>query len=174
VITSAQPLGSLIPDARAYRLVSIDLLRGLVLVLMAIDHVRDYVMFNGVQDPTANPDVGAALFFTRWITHFCAPVFVFLAGTSAGLMTARKSQSELGRLLLTRGIWLILIEFVVISTAWTFAPFGIEQLGGLVVVPMGVIWAIGASMVVLAGAPVPRPACVSRDRSGNPRWPQPP
>jgi uncharacterized membrane protein len=152
VITSAQPLGSLIPDARAYRLVSIDLLRGLVLVLMAIDHVRDYVMFNGVQDPTANPDVGAALFFTRWITHFCAPVFVFLAGTSAGLMTARKSQSELGRLLLTRGIWLILIEFVVISTAWTFAPFGIEQLGGLVVVPMGVIWAIGASMVVLAGA----------------------
>ena len=137
--------------ARAYRLESIDMLRGLVIVLMALDHVRDYVMVGSPLNPDTNPNVGAALFFTRWITHFCAPVFVFLAGTSAGLMAARKSQPELGRFLLTRGIWLILIEFVVISTAWTFAPMGIEQLGGAVLIRMQVIWAIGASMIVLAG-----------------------
>lgn len=139
-------------NTRAYRVASIDMVRGLVIVIMALDHVRDYFMFGAEQDPMANPAIGAALFFTRWITHFCAPVFVFLAGTSAGLMTARKSQSALGRMLLTRGVWLILVEWVVIATAWTFAPWGVEQVRGLVVVPMQVIWAIGASMVVLAGA----------------------
>jgi uncharacterized membrane protein len=148
-------------DARAYRLDSIDMVRGLAIVLMAIDHVRDYVMIGGEQDPMANPDIGAALFFTRWITHFCAPTFVFLAGTSAGLMTARKSRLALGRFLLTRGIWLVAIEFLVISTAWTFAPWGIEQMRGLVVVPMQVIWALGASMIVLAGAQFAGPrACI--------------
>jgi uncharacterized membrane protein len=139
-------------DARSYRLTSIDVVRGLVIVIMALDHVRDYVMVAAEQDPTANPDIGAALFFTRWITHFCAPVFVFLAGTSAGLMAIRKTRQALGSFLLTRGLWLIAVEWFVISTAWTFAPRGIEQLGGLVLVAMGVIWAIGASMVVLAGA----------------------
>lgn len=152
VITSARPVGSVIPDARTYRLVSIDMLRGLVLVIMVIDHVRDFFMVGGALDPLANPDIGTALFFTRWITHFCAPVFVLLAGTSAGLMAARKSQSALGAFLLKRGIWLILVEWFVISTAFTFSPRGNEQVRGLVVVPMGVIWAIGASMVVLAGA----------------------
>ncbi len=73
------------------------MLRGLAIVIMAIDHVRDYFMFGGEVDPMANPNIGAALFFTRWITHFCAPVFVFLAGTSAGLMTARKSPSPWAR-----------------------------------------------------------------------------
>jgi uncharacterized membrane protein len=148
--------------ARAYRLESIDMLRGLVIVLMALDHVRDYVMVGSPLNPDANPNVGAALFFTRWITHFCAPVFVFLAGTSAGLIAARKSQPELGRFLLTRGIWLILIEFVVISTAWTFAPMGIEQLGGAVLIRMQVIWAIGASMILLAGTQfLGRFACIA-------------
>ena len=139
-------------NARGYRLTNIDMLRGLAIVIMAIDHVRDYVMVAAEQDPMANPDIGAALFFTRWITHFCAPVFVFLAGTSAGLMTARKSQSALGAFLFKRGMWLIFVEWFVIATAWSFAPWGIEQVGGLVAVPMQVIWAIGASMVVLAGA----------------------
>ncbi len=138
-------------DARAYRLANIDMLRGLAIVIMAIDHVRDYVMVGAEQDPVTNPDVGAALFFTRWITHFCAPVFVCLAGTSAGLMAGRKSRRELGAYLLRRGLWLILVEWFVISTAFTFAPRGMEQVGGLVAVPMQVIWAIGASMVVLAG-----------------------
>ena len=142
----------MIPSVRAYRLANIDMLRGLAIVIMAIDHVRDYVLFGAEMDPMTNPDVGAALFFTRWVTHYCAPVFVFLAGTSAGLMTARKSPSALGRFLLTRGLWLILVEWFVVATAWTFAPWGIGEVRGLVVVPMQVIWAIGASMVVLAGA----------------------
>lgn len=145
-------LRQLTASAREYRLANIDMLRGLVIVIMAIDHVRDFVMVDAAQDPMANPDIGVALFFTRWITHFCAPVFVFLAGTSAGLMTARKSPSELGAFLLKRGLWLIVVEWFVIATAITFAPWGIEQMGGLVAVPMQVIWAIGASMIVLAGA----------------------
>src|SRR5687768_7769321 len=115
------------PDSRAYRLASIDMLRGLAVVIMAIDHVRDFFLLGAELDPAANQDIGAALFFTRWITHFCAPVFVFLAGTSAGLMTARRSRSALGAFLFTRGMWLILVECVVIATAWSFAPSGLEQ-----------------------------------------------
>ena len=140
------------PSTRAYRLTSIDMLRGLAIVIMAIDHARDYFMFGGDVDPMANPEIGAALFFTRWITHFCAPVFVFLAGTSAGLMTARKTPSALSAFLFTRGLWLIFVEWFVVATAWSFAPWGIEQLDGRVGVVMQVIWAIGASMVVLATA----------------------
>ena len=92
------------PGQRAYRLDSIDMLRGLVIVIMAIDHVRDYIVFGAQADPTSDPNVSAAMFFTRWITHYCAPVFTVLAGVSAGLMTARKSHGELGRFLLTRGL----------------------------------------------------------------------
>jgi uncharacterized membrane protein len=139
-------------STRAYRLTSIDMLRGLAIVIMAIDHARDFFMVGGEVDPMANPHIGAALFFTRWITHFCAPVFVFLAGTSAGLMTARKTQSALGAFLLKRGLWLIVVEWFVVAAAWSFAPWGIEQLDGRVGVVMQVIWTIGASMVVLAGA----------------------
>src|SRR5688500_673890 len=138
--------------ARAYRLASIDLVRGLVMVIMALDHVRDYVMTAPGLDPMADPNIGAGLFFTRWITHVCAPVFVFLAGTSAGLMAGRRTPAALGSFLLARGLWLIAVELVIVSTAWTFAPFGIAQMGGLIMVPLQVIWAIGASMVVLAGA----------------------
>jgi uncharacterized membrane protein len=138
--------------SRAYRIESIDMLRGLVIVLMAIDHVRDFFNVGGEPDPMANPGIGAALFFTRWITHFCAPVFVFLAGTSAGLMTFRKTPSALGAFLFTRGVWLIVVEWCVVATAWSFAPWGIEQLDGRAGVVLQVIWAIGASMVVLAGA----------------------
>ena len=139
-------------DARAYRLSDIDMLRGLVIAVMAIDHTRDYLLAGTVQDPTTNPDVSAVIFFTRWITHFCAPVFVFLAGTSAGLMATRRSPSWLGGFLMKRGLWLILVEFVLISPAWSFAPLGLAQLGGLRPIAMQVIWAIGASMVILAGA----------------------
>ena len=139
-------------DQRGYRLGAIDALRGLVIVIMAIDHVRDFFLAGNMQDPMTDPDVSPWLFATRWITHFCAPVFVFLAGTSAGLMAARKTPSELGGFLLKRGLWLIAIEWFVISTGFTFSPFGVPQFGGMVLVPLQVIWAIGASMVVLAGA----------------------
>ena len=138
-------------DARAYRLSDIDMLRGLAIAIMAIDHTRDYLLAGTVQDPTANPDISAAIFFTRWITHFCAPVFVFLAGTSAGLMVARKTPADLARFLLTRGLWLVFVEMFVVATAVSFAPFGSAQFGGKTFMILQVIWAIGVSMIVLAG-----------------------
>lgn len=99
-----------------------------------------------------DPHVGVALFATRWITHFCAPVFVLLAGTGAGLMAGRRTPAALGAFLFSRGLWLIAVEWFVIATAWTFAPLGLAQLGGRILVPLQVIWAIGASMIALAGA----------------------
>ena len=137
-------------DQRAYRLGSIDMVRGLVIVIMAIDHVRDFLMLAAEQDPMTNPNVTLGLFATRWITHFCAPVFVLLAGTSAGLVGARRSRTDLARFLVTRGLWLIFIEAAVISTEASFAPAGIADAGGAVVILMQVIWAIGASMIVLS------------------------
>jgi uncharacterized membrane protein len=143
---------SISKDARSYRLTSIDFLRGLVIVIMAIDHVRDSVMVGTLQDPMSQPDVSIGLYLTRWVTHFCAPVFVFLAGTSAGLMAARKSSPELGGFLLKRGLWLIFVEVVIISTSFTFSPLGVAEMGGATLVILQVIWAIGASMVLLGAA----------------------
>jgi uncharacterized membrane protein len=148
--TAAQPS---IPHetSRAYRLTAIDMLRGLAIVVMAIDHVRDYFLAGTNVDPTADPNVSLVIFATRWVTHFCAPVFVLLAGASAGLMVSRKSRNELARFLFTRGVWLILVEILVISTAWSFSPGGIPEAGGRTWTAMQVIWAIGASMVALSG-----------------------
>ncbi len=140
-----------VTNHRAYRLEAIDMLRGLVILIMAIDHVRDFFLFGAEQDPMSNPNVTVGLFATRWITHFCAPVFVLLAGTSAGLMGARKSRSEMARFLFTRGVWLIFAEVFIVSTLATFSPGGIEEIGGRIFVSMQVIWAIGASMVALSG-----------------------
>ena len=140
------------PDRRAYRLTSIDMLRGLVIIIMALDHVRDLVMTGHVQDPLSDPNISPSLFVTRWITHICAPVFVFLAGTSAGLMTARKSPASLGAFLAKRGLWLILVELTLMTTARTFWPLEVPQLGGRILIVFQVIWAIGASMLILAGA----------------------
>jgi uncharacterized membrane protein len=135
------PAQSASSRAAVRRLVAIDLLRGLVMILMALDHTRDFFGASGM-----NPrDVGdPALFLTRWVTHFCAPVFIFLAGISAWLYGARgRSRGELSRFLLTRGFWLIALEFTVVRLAWTFSfepSFLVAQ----------VIWAIGVSMVALA------------------------
>lgn len=148
-------------DQRAYRLSSIDMVRGLVIVIMAIDHVRDFLMVAAEQDPMANPNVTVGLFVTRWITHFCAPVFVLLAGVSAGLVGARRSRGDLTRFLVTRGLWLIFVEVAVISTEASFKPQGIPEAGGAVVLIMQVIWVIGASMILLAAFQwLGRPACL--------------
>ncbi|MCB0790865.1 MAG: DUF1624 domain-containing protein [Flavobacteriales bacterium] len=126
------------------RILSIDLLRGLVMVIMALDHVRDFFHYDAfVHDPLDPAHTGWALFFTRWITHFCAPVFVFLAGTSIYLQGLRKSRRELTGFLLKRGFWLLVVEFVVITFAWSFQP-GFPRL------VMQVIAAIGFSMIAMA------------------------
>jgi uncharacterized membrane protein len=130
------------------RIDSLDILRGIVMVIMLLDHTRDFVhrdMFMGF-DPTNLAQTNPLLFFTRWITHFCAPVFVFLAGTGAYLQFARgKSKSELSKFLLTRGLWLIVLEFTVIRCS-VFLNFDYSFFGAL-----QVIWVLGVSMIVLAG-----------------------
>jgi uncharacterized membrane protein len=128
------------------RVDSIDLLRGLVMVIMLLDHTRDYFSAAAFQfDPTDLSKTSVALFFTRWITHFCAPAFFFLAGTGAYLRRARgATAAEMSRFLASRGVWLIFLEFTVIR-------FGIS--GDLLphgTYAMQTIWALGWSMIVLA------------------------
>jgi uncharacterized membrane protein len=125
-------------QTRAARIVSLDLIRGAVMVLMAVDHVRVY---SGL--PPGGPTPG--IFFTRWITHFCAPAFVFLAGTGAFLHGQRlDNRAELSRYLVTRGLWVVLLELTVVRLSWTFnLAFGEYLLAG-------VLWGIGWSMIVLA------------------------
>ena len=127
------------------RIASIDLLRGLVILLMALDHVRMYFgEGTWYSEPTNLATTTPLLFFTRWITHFCAPVFIFLAGTSAYLYGRKKSsKKEISSFLLTRGLWLIFVEFVIVNFAWTFDTTYSFRL-------LQVIWAIGISMVVLS------------------------
>src|SRR5678815_840632 len=128
------------------RVDSIDLLRGIVMVIMMLDHTRDFVHNAALQfDPTDLSRTNIFLFFTRWITHFCAPVFVFLAGTGAYLQLARgKSKAQLSRFLVTRGLWLIFLELTVVKLGIALNP-DIRFLGFL-----QVIWVIGVSMIVLA------------------------
>jgi uncharacterized membrane protein len=126
------------------RIESIDLLRGIVIIIMALDHVRDYFHAdNFLFDPNDLSQTSPALFFTRWITHFCAPVFVFLAGTSAFLVGERKTKNELAAFLLKRGIWLMLLEVAVIGFAWSFNPL-------YTTFRLQVIWVLGFSMVIMA------------------------
>lgn len=120
---------------------AIDLLRAIVMIVMALDHVRDF--YGSGASPTDLSTTTPALFFTRFVTHFCAPVFVFLAGTSAYLSSARKPPAVLARFLLTRGAWLVVLELTIVRFAWIFDP-------GWHFVFLQVIWAIGVSMMVLA------------------------
>src|SRR6266436_4937439 len=124
------------PIAATARVASIDLIRGAVMVLMAIDHVRVY---SGL--PAGGPTAG--IFFTRWVTHFVAPAFIFLAGTSA-FFYGRK-HTDLSRFLFIRGVWLVLLELTVLRVAWTFNfDFANYMLAG-------VIWVIGWCMILMAG-----------------------
>ncbi|MGZ3851831.1 MAG: DUF1624 domain-containing protein [Flavisolibacter sp.] len=133
-----KPVGS-------YRVESIDLLRGLIMIIMAIDHVRDYFHAAAFTDDPLNLQTTTPiLFFTRWVTHYCAPLFVFLSGISASLVGQRKGKQYLTRFLITRGLWLVFLELTVVCFAWFFNPTFTTQL-------LGVIWALGWSMVFLAG-----------------------
>jgi uncharacterized membrane protein len=138
------PLERTSVSAHAFaRVASVDILRGLVMVLMALDHVRDF--FTDARfDPLDLSQTNAPLFLTRWITHFCAPTFVLLAGISAYLTGRGCTRAELSRFLLTRGLWLVVLEVTLMSLVWTF---NVRYDHGLF---LQVIWAIGVSMIVLA------------------------
>lgn len=126
------------------RVSSVDLLKGIVMVVMALDHVRDYVHIDAsLHNPSDPLNTTILLYFTRWITHFCAPVFSFLAGISVYLVGLRKSKSELSAFLIKRGLWLIFLELTIVNFGWYFDPeFRNPNLL--------VIWALGASMITLA------------------------
>jgi len=126
------------------RISSIDLLRGLVMIIMALDHSRDMIHYSAIRNwnPLDLHTTTPWIFMTRWITHFCAPIFVFLSGTSIFLYRAKgRSKKQVGFFLLTRGIFLMLLEILVIGPTWAF---------GYNLIFLQVIWAIGLSMVILA------------------------
>ncbi len=126
-----------------HRLESIDVVRGVIMILMALDHTRDFFGIPG-QNPTNLATTTAGLFFTRWITHFCAPVFFLLTGTGAYLSLRRYSTRELSRFLFTRGLWLIFLELVVLRC---FAyQFNVDYQ----VTMLLVLWALGWAMVALS------------------------
>jgi uncharacterized membrane protein len=135
-----------VPDAAATvrsRIGAVDIVRGAVVVLMALDHTRDYTTNLGFQ-PENLARGSAPLFFTRWITHFCAPTFLLLAGVGVGLMANRGTPPrELRRYLVTRGLWLLVLELVITPIGWSFAfePLPVFAL---------VLWVLGWSMIVMA------------------------
>src|SRR5450756_1250977 len=152
LVTALEALrGALLTPSPSYtprsktRVDSVDLLRGLIMVIMMLDHTRDFA-HSEMFDPTDMTKTYPLLFFTRWVTHFCAPVFVFLAGTGAYFQELRgKPKSELSKFLLSRGVWLIFLELTVVRLLLFFnanyqVMFALLQ----------VIWAIGWSMIALA------------------------
>jgi uncharacterized membrane protein len=125
------------------RIHSVDMLRGMVMVIMALDHMRDYSSYYHFS-PEDLSQTTIPLFFTRWVTHFCAPVFMFVAGVGSGLGEINgKSKKELSHFLWTRGLWLVLLELTVIKLGWTF-NFTDKT------IILQVIWAIGMAMISLA------------------------
>lgn len=139
--TDAEPAT---PIRQGIRLQSIDVLRGLVIVLMVVDHVREFFHYGALHgmDPLDINTTSPLLYVTRWMTHFCAPTFVFLAGASSWLQLWRgKTPAQLSWFLFSRGLWLVILEFTVINLAWGFQiglPF------------LQVIWVIGASMMLMS------------------------
>ncbi|MEJ5996471.1 heparan-alpha-glucosaminide N-acetyltransferase domain-containing protein [Pedobacter sp. Du54] len=125
------------------RILSIDILRGFVMIVMALDHTRDFFLLGGMTTDPMNPDnTYLSLFFTRWITHLCAPTFVFLSGISAYLSSKNKDPKQAGNFLIKRGFWLLFVEIGIITLGLTFNPL-------YNVIILQVIWAIGWSMILL-------------------------
>jgi len=129
--------------SKRVRLESIDVVRGVIMILMALDHVRDFFGASSV-NPTDLAVTTVPLFFTRWITHFCAPVFFLLTGTGAYLSLRKKSRRELSGFLFTRGLWLIFLEVVVTRSLGWFFNFNYH------VTALIVLWALGWAMIVLS------------------------
>ncbi len=124
------------------RIIAIDILRGLVIVLMALDHTRDFWSLTAF-DPTDVSQTTPAWYFTRWITHLCAPLFVFLTGVGALLYGQKvQSKSKLRNYLFTRGLWLIILELTVVNLSWQFDYNHVF---------VAVIWILGWSMIILSG-----------------------
>ncbi|MGD1025518.1 MAG: heparan-alpha-glucosaminide N-acetyltransferase domain-containing protein, partial [Candidatus Sulfotelmatobacter sp.] len=133
------------------RIESIDVVRGVIMVLMALDHTRDF-FGSHTFFPEDLAHTTIPLFFTRWITHFCAPVFFLLTGTGAYLSLRKKSKSELSRFLFVRGLWLIFLELVVVRCLGWWFNFDYNVTG------LAVLWALGWAMIVLSALvylPVP-------------------
>jgi uncharacterized membrane protein len=130
---------ALTADSGRYRVNSIDVLRGIIMLIMALDHTRDY--FHGSSLNPTDP-AQPALFLTRWITHFCAPTFLFLSGVSAYIASLKRSKNEASLFLISRGLWLIFIEIFVVTFGILFNPY-------YNLIAFQVIWAIGASMILL-------------------------
>ena len=131
------------PQKRKPRIMSVDIVRGIVMVFMALDHVRDYtshLRFRPEDLTKSTP----ALFFTRWITHFCAPTFFLLTGVGIGILFLRgKPRPELSRFLVTRGLWLLVLELIITPVGW---QFGFHLIPAFAVV----LWALGWSMIFMA------------------------
>ncbi len=132
-----------VTPARHARLESVDIVRGVIMIVMALDHTRDFFGVPG-QNPTDLSTASAALFATRWITNFCAPVFFLLTGTGAYLSLRRKSTSELSRYLFTRGLWLLVLETVVVRCL--AYQFNVDYR----VTMLLVLWALGWAMITLS------------------------
>src|SRR5208282_3722686 len=141
-----------------FRIESIDVVRGVIMILMALDHTRDF-FGNASVGPTDLTQTTIPLFFTRWITHFCAPVFFLLTGTGAYLSLRKKSKRELSQFLFTRGLWLIFLEVTVTRCLGWFFNFDYH------VTVLVVLWALGWAMIVLS-ALVYLPASVATTFGG--------
>jgi uncharacterized membrane protein len=146
-VPATQPNLELADDSTAsasrLRIEAVDVVRGAAMILMALDHTRDYFGVNSVS-PTDLVHTTVSLFFTRWITHFCAPVFFLLTGTSAYLSLRTKSKRGLSRYLFTRGLWLILLDLTL------FRCLGLQFNFDSHVIILNVLWALGWAMIVLS------------------------
>jgi uncharacterized membrane protein len=134
----------------ASRVPGIDALRGLVMIIMAIDHTRDFFHFSAMHfDPTDLTKTTPILFFTRWITHYCMPVFMFSAGMGAFLFGRRHTKSELSRFLLTRGLWFVVVELAVMQFSYNFTFSSQLTILLLVLYIFGICFIVMAALIYL-------------------------